>query len=56
MNCLHCHEGAEDLDVEELTKPRYPGREFIDFEALEYEGDPAEEGGRFRRLPIPGRK
>ena len=56
VNCLHCHEGAEDLDVEELTRPRYPGRKFVDFEALNYDGDPAVEGGRFRHLPIPGRK
>lgn len=56
VDCLQCHGEADDLDVPALIRARYPEQEFLDFDELGYDGDPAETGGRFRHLPIPGRK
>ena len=48
MTCTRCHSAAEGMDQPEHTRPVYPeSGPRLDFEALEYEDDPAIVGGRF---------
>jgi hypothetical protein len=48
VSCSRCHSAAEGMDQPEHTQPVYPETApRLDFEALEYEDDPAVVGGRF---------
>jgi octaheme c-type cytochrome (tetrathionate reductase family) len=49
--CLRCHQAAPGA---EPSKPwaKEKRREYLDFKALGYPGDPLERGGRFRSMPL----
>jgi octaheme c-type cytochrome (tetrathionate reductase family) len=49
--CLRCHQAAPGAEPE---KPwaKEKRRDYLDFKALGYPGDPLETGGRFRSMPL----
>jgi len=49
--CLRCHQAAPGVDPGQMATQE-KRRDYLDFKALGYPGDPLEKGGRFRSMPL----